>query len=468
MGIERINHFVVLMLENRSFDHMLGYLRSPAYPIAGLTGDEWNPDDPHRENPDKIFVTPDANYYGDLNNPSHSLVPGAISQLFGLSDNEILQISTYPLTPPPNNGFVYNYAQQTDAPPPPTIGPNIMKCFSPRALPALAGLAPEFAICDHWFSSVPGPTWPNRWYVHTGTSDGYAGGSARLSDRDTIYSRLSSAGLSWNIYFHDLPQSFSLTQLWKRPFLGRFRPFPHFFEEDVRTGRLPAYSFIEPRYFDFGSARANDQHPPNDVRFGEQLIASVYNALRNSAVWNDTLLVILYDENGGLYDHVQPGDTIVPDGKTGRDNLGDHWVTFDFNRFGVRVPAVIVSPLIPRRKIDSNIYDHTAVLAALEQRFHLQLLGAREKTVDKLADIVSLDTPRTDTPTHIDPPPVEADQTRPEAALSEFQRALIDLADSLPISRPHTLQARSAAARSSVPAAAEYVTSVAEAFLREA
>ncbi len=465
MGIEKIDHFVVLMLENRSFDHMLGFLRSADYPIDGLTGEEWNPLDPHAQPPQPVWVSRDANYYGDINNPSHSMVPGALAQIFGLSDNEIMQLTTYPASPAVNDGFVYNYAAQTDPPPPPTIGPNIMRCFSPDKLPALAGLAPEFGICDHWFSSVPGPTWPNRWYVHAASSDGYAGGSVRLSMMKPIYIALSGAGVSWKIYFHDLPQSLSLVQLWGSECKSNFQLMDQFFK-DAQSGTLPAYTFIEPRYFDINlpGLRANDQHPPHDVRFGEQLIAAVYNALRSSPSWNETLFVILYDEHGGLYDHKPPGAAVNPDGKIGRDDLAGHYITFAFDRLGVRVPAVLVSSYIPKGAISSETYDHTSLLAAVERRFNLPPLGHRDAQANSFEAILSLDAPRSDTPAHITPPSVSSGAAA-LAGLSEFQLALLDLADSLPGSHPPWLQAKAVASRRSAQDAGEYAAAAALRFL---
>src|SRR5579871_822393 len=464
MGIDKIKHFVVLMLENRSFDHMLGFLKSPSYPIDGLTGAEVNPVDPHVKPPELVRVSKDAAYYGDINNPSHSMVPGALAQLFGMSYDEIMKIDTYPHTQPANNGFVYDYAMQNDPPPPPTIGPNIMKCLSPGALPALAGLAKQFAICDHWFSSVPGPTWPNRWFAHAASSDGYCGGSARTSTIKTIYNLLSAAGLSWMVYFHDVPQTLSLLALWDdKPnfqFIDKFL-------EDAQSGHLPAYSFIKPRYFDIDSPghRANDQHPPHDVRFGEELIATVYNAVRSSPQWNETALVILYDEHGGMFDHAAPGVTVSPDGKTGSDDLNGHFISFLFNCLGARVPAVVVSPYIAAGTICSTVFDHSSIPATIEKRFRLPHLSARDAQAKTFDVLFTLNTPRTDTPSKILPPAIPKPEPPMQAELSDAQFALLDLADSFPGSHPKLLREKAMNSRRSEPEAGAYAAAATQRFL---
>src|SRR5436305_1634419 len=147
-----IDTFIVLALENRSFDHMLGYLKSPSYPIRGLNGNETNPVDPHVSSPQLVTVNPNAQYYGDLADPGHSLNPAVIRQLYGLSDAEIQKLTAYPTTTPLNDGFLYDYSMQTAAKDePPVVATNIMNCFAAGKLPALGGLAQEFAICDQWY-----------------------------------------------------------------------------------------------------------------------------------------------------------------------------------------------------------------------------------------------------------------------------------------------------------------------------
>src|SRR5262249_33256181 len=152
-----------------------------------------------------------------------------------------------------------------------------------------------------WFSSVPAQTWPNRFFVHAATSMGNIDNSPRVYSARTIYDNLTAVDEDWAIYFHDMPQCVMLDSLPKSKYPKNFKVFAERFTLDCKTGLLPSYSFIEPRYFDLLSFKANDQHPPHDVSLGDNLIADVYESLRNSPVWDTTLLVIVWDEHGGTF-----------------------------------------------------------------------------------------------------------------------------------------------------------------------
>jgi len=418
-NLDKIETIVVLMLENGSFDHKLGFLKSAAYPIEGLDGTETVPVDPDPASP-RVAVNDGANYRGDFHvdpgndatfiDPAHD-VDAVRNQLFG----------PIPGAVPTNQGFIWDYRQQKSKAGPNTDqhAQNIVRCFSPDKLPVLTTLAQEFAVCDHWFSSVPGPTWPNRIFVHAATSGGQIDNNLHEDAYNiyTIYDRLEKAGFSWRIYFHDFPQSIALTHLQKEfiaPLKRRYKLIDDFFD-DARTGHLPAYSFIEPRYTDFLSLKANDQHPPHDVALGEFLIADVYEAIRNSPQWEQSLLVILWDEHGGIYDHVPPPNTVNPDGKTVPD--------CDFTLLGVRVPAVLVSPYISKGTIDSLVYDHTSLLATVEKRFGLQPLTRRDAQANTFEGVFSLAAPRTDAPTQLPRPTDPISQ----AAYDESQKHVADM-----------------------------------------
>lgn len=395
-SLDRIENFVVLVMENRSFDHMLGFLQGDGYGIDGLTGNETQPIDPIAIGGPEVHVSDAANYRGDFNldpatfiDPNHEVL-SVHDQLFRGS----------PSAEPANKGFVYNYRQQpnnTDA-----HAVNIVNCFSPDKLPVLTSLVKQFAVCDHWYSSVPGPTWPNRLFIHAASSGGHIDNNLHQVDYDldTIYDRLDDANKSWRIYFHDMPQSIALTHLQKDFIIKRrFKLFEDFLE-DARVGLLPAYSFIEPRYSDFLTLKANDQHPPHDVALGEHLIADVYEAVRNSPQWEQTLLVITWDEHGGLYDHEPPPKTVDPDpAATQRVNSG-----FAFDRLGVRVPMVLISPYIAQGKIDSRTYDHTSLLATVEKRFNLSPLTLRDAQANTFEDILELAVARDDCPATVERP----------------------------------------------------------------
>jgi phospholipase C len=383
-----VQHVVVLMLENRSFDHMLGAMKSQIPSLNGLDGTQWNPED--ASNPVvRVPVSTDADFTDPDVDPSH-WTPDVLDQIYS-----VYKCGTKPPDLPavgPNMSFVANYSYRNNSSFPEAH--KIMRCFAPGKLPALTTLASEFAVCDAWYSSMPGQTWPNRMFVHAATSDGNIDNKLYDYDIDTIYHRLGDASRSWKIYFHDIPQALALKRLRVDALKERFRLF-HEFLEDAQEGSLPDYSFIEPRYYDFAFKKANDQHPNHDVSLGDVLIADVYEAVRNSPLWEQTLLVIVWDEHGGIYDHAFPSQPRVPcpDGKVSVDP------PFNFDLLGVRVPAILISPYIPKGAVDHTQYEHASVPATLKKLFGLSaFLTQRDAAANTFESMISLDQPRTDTP----------------------------------------------------------------------
>ena len=379
----KIKHLVLVMMENRSFDHFFGFLKSADYPINGLTGNETNPA------PDgtQVKVNKAAQNAGDLwPDPGHFL-PEVNEQIFsnknGVDDGTPLM-----------TGFVKNYQGHTNNP---KKARKIMKCFDPARIPVLTTLAKEYAICDNWFSSVPGPTLPNRAFVNYGTSMGRVdmapdwGGNFK-----SIYELLDTEtpSVSTKIYFHDSTITQQIAYLKKNQgkFFGTFDNFL----KDCKNGTLPTYTVVEPRFNSDDAFAANDQHPDHEVAEGERLISDVYTALRkNKALWESSMLVIVYDEHGGLYDHVPPPKTVNPDGKNSSLPF------FDFQRLGVRVPAVVVSPYIKKGTIIGTQFDHTSIIATARKLFTkgfpANALSERDKQANTLDVCITLDTPRTDT-----------------------------------------------------------------------
>ena len=260
-------------------------------------------------------------------------------------------------------------------------------------MPVASTLAREFAVCDRWFSSLPGPTWPNRFFAHTASSGGDVNMEYfRSYPMRTIYENLEDTNVSWRIYYHDIPQSLALGRLRKIQFARRFRKFGSF-PDDARNGSLDSYVFIEPRYFNFLGRKANDQHPPHDLRLGEDLIADVYEALRKSPLWSKTLLVVTHDEHGGFYDHARPVPLPNPDGSTSAKP------PFDFRLSGARVPAVLVSPFIPRGTVDHTLYDHSSLPATAKKLFNLPaFLNKRDAAASPIDTSSWSNQARTDTP----------------------------------------------------------------------
>jgi len=315
-----------------------------------------------------------------------------------------------------NSGFVTNYSatQHFDNP------AEIMKCYAADQLTVLTALAREFAVCDRWFSSMPGPTWPNRFFVHAASSGGLDHSPTKLDmassillngykfDNGTIYDCFDDEDIEWAIYTGDLlPQSLAISGMHLKLLEGRFKDFEDFARDVSDPGYSTSYVFIEPSYGHVlthgGNYKCgNSQHPLDDVTRGERLLKNIYEAIRNSPHWESSVLIIMYDEHGGFYDHVAPPEAVAPgDSITDPEN---NLYNFDFKRLGVRTPAIIVSPLIPKGTIDHTVYDHTSVLATVENIFGLQPLTMRDKYANTFMHLFSLTTPRTDAPTTLPEP----------------------------------------------------------------
>lgn len=384
MADKRIRHIIVLMLENRSFDHMLGH--SGIAGIDGLASKNLNNKD---DNGEPVLPTPDANYAGDFDpDPGHDFVDVNL-QLFGTEQPAPLQQADM-------SGFVKSYATKCGSIP---TSHRIMKGFEPGKIPALVTLAQNFAVCDRWFSSVPGPTLPNRLFAHCGTSGGRLDMSPEyLAGFKTVYEVLDRQNVSATIYSSGWSSTATFSYLFKyqSQFFATIDDFYSDCDGDERD--IPQYCFLEPRYNSGYSnglyCPQNDQHPDSDVRQGDKLIYRVYQAIRrNRKLWESSILVITYDEHGGFYDHVKPPSISSPDDKS---DLG-----FDFSRLGVRVPAVIVSPYIDH--CVSNIpFDHTSLIATarrvLTDEWQDELLGKRAAAANtfNVPSILNRQIPRND------------------------------------------------------------------------
>jgi phospholipase C len=299
-----------------------------------------------------------------------------------------------------------------------------MKCFdTPNQLPVAYQLATEFALCDHWFSSLPGPTFPNRAFLHGGSSSGLADSPADWQPpawlahgfahaNGNIFAALKRRGVVWKIYV-DTPTNLAG---WLPPPVCLLKGVQYVintsnfanFAADVKNPSYPeGYTFIEPNYGDALSQsfkNGSSQHPMDGVYGGEMLIKQTYEAIRNSPHWNSSILIITYDEHGGFFDSVVPAAAPPP------KDRADYTSTtlFDFALYGVRVPAIVVSPLIEKRTVDHVVYDHTSVLATIEKIFDVPSLTERDSKANDLKHLLTLDTPRTDCPTVLNnpaPPP---------------------------------------------------------------
>ena len=443
-ALEKIKHIVVLMLENRSFDNLLGWLYDGETPprgqeFNGLHAGIWNPLDnidadgvPFIE---QVYIQKNgavkSKYSKEPAPPDFTLPAPDPGEGFKDTNHQLFQFydvaQEYPPTPT-NMGFVNNYKNAMlygtfaygDAPTDPR---RIMTCYTPEQTPVLSTLARQFAVCDEWFCSVPSQTLPNRDFVHAATSCGHVNNQPVANcDAPTIYNRIQDAiangnrtDLSWRVYSGTSKgQPFSLTRLIMTALHGsdmdaNFVSINQFYT-DAAAGNLPSYSFLEPQ---FSAPGQNDQHPPSDVRAGEQLIADVYNAVTASPQWTETLLVITYDEHGGCFDHVAPPAHATPPDKSNAPGQ----YGFTFNRFGVRVPAVLISPYIEAgticRPAGWTPFDHTSILATVRNCFKTGApLTPRDAAAPDLSCVLTLATPRTDKPA-VSPLPFSVKNQKP-------------------------------------------------------
>lgn len=405
-GLSRIEHVVVLMLENRSFDHIFGFRPG----VNGLTGKESNLLNPAapRSSSNPAFVVDSTAPYAVLagNGPGHSVE----ATNYQLCNDKGGPSSTLQAT---NNGFVRSYHDELfrDRVPNPSaqVLAVVMEAFAAKQLPSINALADAFCVCDNWFAEVPGPTQPNRLYMHAATSTGFALNNwKRILNVRTIYNSLQDAGFSWATYSFDHNEVLEFSQVNSQT--PNFKEFESAFKGDVARGTLANYSFILPRFFNSKNQThatdglANSQHAPQDARYGDNLIADVYEALTsNAAVWAKSALIVTYDEHGGFYDHVVPPSRNVPnpDG-INSPAPGDpsYAPSFAFDRLGLRVPALIASPWVKRGIVDSTQYQHTSVLATLKKIFGLKnFLTKRDASANTFEHLFGeLDQPRTDTP----------------------------------------------------------------------
>jgi phospholipase C len=439
------------MFENHSFDQMLGSFKSVYPELEGvdpanlpsnkdLLGQEYF----QRQSNDTV-VSPD---------PKHEL-EHILNQL---KDG--------------NSGFVSEYEKEYTRKNPDLQ--RIMDYFGMGDLPALHELARHFTICDHWYSSVPGPTWTNRFFVHSGTSLGRVkmpGGSVPNPllyagyVQETIYDRLDEKAIPWTIYHGDVPQSLVLTHQQRGPNLLRYEWLDRFVEDARRPEPdFSAYVFIEPNYFHIPFEQPqNDDHPPHSTVPAQALLGTVYNALRSNAdLWNSTLLVVLYDEHGGFYDHIEPPAAVPP------DKYQSEW---KFDRLGVRVPALLISPWV-EPGILSTPFDHTSLLKYLADKWGLGPLTDRVQQAQTFADAIrTTGQPRTDTPESVLVPAVmravAAGMAEELEAMNENQKALFAFTEYLAQQTTMPAAPRAVAAAAGPAAQAKLAKQRVQAFMAE-
>jgi phospholipase C len=397
-ALRTLKHIVVVMMENRSFDHMLGYLSLEGMQeVDGLTGTEFNLDADgdviavHAFDAEANKVIRPGEALQKRLDPDHS--PKGVQIQLGPG---------YTNGGPPNGGFVKSFIESRKA------ADNVTKdlwsvpmgYYTSKDLPVYDHLARQYCVCDQWHASIPGDTWPNRLYATTGrkgekvTADGLW---KAITDEPPLR-RLRSMPLydvpafvrqlgpkQWRWYSHDpgtlrlvdsryrdmanpMRENFAFFDRRKIDFLTKRLEAPIVsgasFLDDAARGTLPQVSWIDPNFVDLSvlETNSNDDHPPSDIRAGQGFVFDVYDALLHSPHWQDTMLVVTYDEHGGFYDHVTP--PALPAQDPARP---------EFTTYGVRVPALIVGPRVPRQVLkapaaaaaDGAHFDHTALIKTI-------------------------------------------------------------------------------------------------------
>jgi phospholipase C len=335
-----IDHVIVLMMENRSYDHYFGWIKKTDGRQEGLA----YPDTAGVLHP-TMRLAPDFQGCGHPD-PDHSYAGGRIEFNGGACDGW-LRAGT-------NDDYAIGYYTDADL------------AFFDKA-------APDWTVCDRYFSSIMAPTFPNRFYMHAAQTD-RLDNSTGLSTLPTIWDRLLQAGIDGRYYFSDVP----FLAFWGAQYLPISRPFDAFLA-DCAANTLPAVAFVDPRFVGEDQGLSNDDHPHADIRNGEAFINQVYEAVVSSPAWARTVLVITYDEWGGFFDHVPPPIAAVPpaDAMLGSDG-----------RLGFRVPSLVVSPIGAKKNIASDALDHTSILRMIEWRWGLAPLTVRDQNAVNLAEVL--------------------------------------------------------------------------------
>jgi len=425
----KIKHIVVLMEENRSFDHMLGLFNGTDRGTRGkrFSNNVTYYDPKTGRNVTKEVVWRGGAPYINYCDPDHGLPPTTY-KIFGTDHPAADANETM-------SGFAqFEFTRHDDNAKLDEC--NVMQGFTPDKLPVMTSLAENFVLMDNFFCSVPGPTWPNRIFFMAGTSDGltetgpwYKGEVGKLFPGRTIFDQVADAGGTWKVYYDDTPWELFMETLAHQP--EHLQQMANFYA-DAAAGTLPTFSFINPRAGvnltqNVGS---NDMHPDHDVALGEALYRDVYQALRHSPSWNETLFVLTFDEHGGFWDHVPPPRDIPAPGGSVKSYPDE----FDFTRGGIRIPTILISPWLPKgatvsdptpaqKPAANSAFELTSIMASARKLLGMDTTPALTErdawaaTFDDLFDL--LPEPRTDCPEQLPlpPPPAGHAQLEAEAAM---------------------------------------------------
>lgn len=423
-ALQSIKHIVVLMFENRSFDHLFGgfpgvngillpdgTVNQYYYNTPSPTEESSSPENP-AVYPTPIDLDGQTGLYHDFN---HDFGDGMMPDLFGPGTTGYMAgapigapATTYPSS---NSGFLSTTAFNVPGYPP--NGPSVMSFFKYGSLQVLHPLADAFVLCDNWFCDMPGHTLPNRAFMHCATT-----GDVGIDDNDgstvtnkTIFQQVEEFGKTWKMYTPGGQVDSSWLNSYMQGNPNANVPITQFCD-DIDSGDLPFYSFL----MCWSAAGADDtsMHPAAQLEPGENYLAAVYNKLRGSQLWEDTLLIVNFDENGGIYDHEMPPPATAPLGSPAPvfSEFNNYGTTsqFDFTLHGPRIPAILISPWL-RQGIDSTQYQNTSILRFVQDMLvppieplsvSLTMRDASSPSIAGVFEQFGLDKPRTDCPTQFE------------------------------------------------------------------
>jgi len=383
-----IDTIVVIMMENRSTDHLLGNFKAmqPDADIAPL--DATNPD---------TNGTPIQRYHMDeycFDDPNHGW-----NEVHGEWNNGAM------------DGFVkFNY-QNNGAP---ADGRRAMGYYTEADIPFIYALASTFSFADRSFCSLLGPTFPNRAYMQAGTSYGLVGGTLFKDAMLNVIDILEGGKVTWHDYYAKLPTLATFFSSFA-PFIDNALPMATFFD-DAAAGKLAQVNWVDPELGDdFGAVR-DDFHPPGVVQLGDQYLEKTIKALMASPQWPHMAIIVTFDEHGGLYDHVPPPPACPPDGIEPVIGAGD--TAGHFDRLGVRVPTIVISPYAKPHHVSHDVYDHTSILRFIESRFGLPAMTARDANADPFYDMFDFDHPALLQPPSL--PTVVIDEAKKDACNTRY------------------------------------------------